>query len=72
MSSARLSQIWYVPFLAGESSLETNDVLQCVFQVNRATGELTLTELAPGVEVEEVQQKTDAKFTIADSLEIME
>lgn len=46
--------------------------VQCVFQVNRATGELTLTELAPGVEVEEVQSKTDAKFTVADTLEIME
>lgn len=45
---------------------------QCVFQVNRATGELTLTELAPGVEVEEVRNKTDAKFTIAGKLEIME
>lgn len=43
-----------------------------MFQVDRATGELTLTELAPGVEVEEVQSKTDAKFAIADTLEIME
>lgn len=43
-----------------------------MFEVNRGTGELTLTELAPGVEVEEVQEKTDAKFKIADSLEIME
>ncbi|KAJ5834233.1 hypothetical protein N7447_000259 [Penicillium robsamsonii] len=40
--------------------------------VDRGTGELTLTELAPGVEVEEVQLKTDAKFQIADTLEIME
>ncbi|CAG8196787.1 unnamed protein product [Penicillium salamii] len=46
--------------------------LQCVFQVDRKTGELTLTELAPGVEVEEVRSKTDAKFTIAKTLEIME
>lgn len=43
-----------------------------MFQVDRATGELTLTELAPGVEVEEVQSKTDAKFAVADTLEIME
>jgi 3-oxoacid CoA-transferase len=43
-----------------------------VFQVDRATGKLTLTELAPGVEVEEVQSKTDAEFAIADTLEIME
>jgi 3-oxoacid CoA-transferase len=40
--------------------------------VDRATGQLTLTELAPGVEVEEVQSKTDAEFSIAESLEIME
>lgn len=72
MSSARLSQIWYVPSVARNLNLRTNSVLQCVFQVNRGTGELTLTELAPGVEVEEVQKKTDAKFIIADSLEIME
>lgn len=48
------------------------DLYQCVFQVNRATGELTLSELAPGVEVDEVRSKTDAKFTIADKLELME
>lgn len=46
--------------------------MQCVFQVNRVTGELTLTELAPGVEIEEVRNKTDAKFTVAEQLEIME
>lgn len=44
----------------------------CVFQVNRKKGELLLTELAPGVEVEEVQSKTGAKFTVADQLELME
>lgn len=31
-----------------------------------------LTELAPGVEVEEVQGKTGAKFSIADELGLME
>ena len=35
-------------------------------------GELTLTELAPGVELEEVQKKTDAKFHIAEDLQSME
>ncbi|KAJ5243498.1 uncharacterized protein N7469_001825 [Penicillium citrinum] len=58
--------------LTGANVVSTIITDLCVFQVNRATGELTLTELAPGVEVEEVQEKTDAKFTIADSLEIME
>lgn len=47
-------------------------MMQCVFQVNRVAGELTLTELAPGVEVEEVRSKTDAKFIVAENLEIME
>lgn len=47
-------------------------VLQCVFQVDREVGGLTLTELAPGVEVEEVKAKTDAKFTVADDLKRME
>lgn len=46
--------------------------LQCVFQVDREAGELTLTELAPGVEVEEVRAKTDAKFKVADDLQRME
>lgn len=48
------------------------DGKQCVFQVDRKTGELTLTELAPGVEVEEVRSKTDAEFKVAETLEIME
>jgi 3-oxoacid CoA-transferase len=40
--------------------------------VDRSKGELLLTELAPGVEVEEVQGKTGAKFTVAEQLELME
>lgn len=35
-------------------------------------GKLTLTELAPGVEVDEVKQKTGAKFDVADNLQKME
>lgn len=31
-----------------------------------------MTELAPGVEVEEVRQKTGAKFAVADNVESME
>ncbi|KAL2833678.1 hypothetical protein BDW59DRAFT_156476 [Aspergillus cavernicola] len=48
------------------------DYRQCVFQVDRQKGELTLTELAPGVEVEEIRQKTEAPFHVADKLEVME
>ena len=33
---------------------------------------MTLTELAPGVEVEEVKQKTGAKFEVAENLGQME
>ncbi|KFH40984.1 Succinyl-CoA:3-ketoacid coenzyme A transferase-like protein [Hapsidospora chrysogenum ATCC 11550] len=44
----------------------------CVFQVDRANGGLTLTELAPGVTVEEVRSKTDASFAVADELKTME
>ncbi|KAM0091260.1 hypothetical protein ACP6JD_005348 [Aspergillus fumigatus] len=40
--------------------------------VNRSKGELLLTELAPGVEVEEVRSKTGASFAVADQLKIME
>ncbi|KAJ5765284.1 3-oxoacid CoA-transferase subunit B [Penicillium odoratum] len=58
--------------LTGANVVSTIITDLCVFQVDRGTGELTLTELAPGVEVEEVRSKTDAKFTVADQLEIME
>ncbi|KAL6251035.1 hypothetical protein RBB50_001243 [Rhinocladiella similis] len=40
----------------------------CVFEVDRSKGTLTLTELAPGVTVEEVKEKTDANFAIAETL----
>ncbi|KAJ5919422.1 hypothetical protein N7466_010365 [Penicillium verhagenii] len=58
--------------LTGANVVSTIITDLCVFQVNRATGELTLTELAPGVEVEEVRSKTDAKFAVAEILEIMD
>jgi len=44
----------------------------CVFEVDRENGVLELTELAPGVDVEEVKRKTGAKFTIADDVKSME
>lgn len=43
-----------------------------MFEVDRENGGLTLTELAPGVDVEEVTSKTDATFAVADQLKIME
>ncbi|OCT51477.1 Succinyl-CoA:3-ketoacid coenzyme A transferase 1, mitochondrial [Cladophialophora carrionii] len=44
----------------------------CVFQVDRVKGTLTLTELADGVTVDEVKQKTGAKFAVAEELGSME
>ncbi|KJK76954.1 Succinyl-CoA:3-ketoacid-coenzyme A transferase [Metarhizium anisopliae BRIP 53293] len=43
----------------------------CVFQVDRDNGGLTLTELAPGVDIEEVRSKTDATFAVAESVKTM-
>jgi 3-oxoacid CoA-transferase len=44
----------------------------CVFDVDRVRGGLTLIELAPGVDVEEVRSKTGAKFAVAENLGSME
>lgn len=44
----------------------------CVFQVDRANGGLTLTELAPGVTVDEIKEKTDAKFEVSKDLLAMD
>lgn len=46
--------------------------MQCVFQVDRTNGGLELTEVAPGVSVDEVKQKTDATFTVSPNLKSME
>ncbi|OJJ35765.1 hypothetical protein ASPWEDRAFT_529821 [Aspergillus wentii DTO 134E9] len=58
--------------LTGANCVSTIITDLCVFQVDRSKGELLLTELAPGVEVEEVQSKTGAKFTVAENLGLME
>ncbi|KAF9884119.1 hypothetical protein FE257_002291 [Aspergillus nanangensis] len=58
--------------LTGANCVSTIITDLCVFQVDRVKGELLLTELAPGVEVEEVMSKTGAKFTVAEHLELME
>uniref|UniRef100_A0A9P3B9E0 Succinyl-CoA:3-ketoacid-coenzyme A transferase n=1 Tax=Aspergillus pseudoviridinutans TaxID=1517512 RepID=A0A9P3B9E0_9EURO len=58
--------------LTGAKCVSTIITELCVFQVNRSKGELLLTELAPGVEVEEVRNKTGANFAIAEQLGIME
>jgi 3-oxoacid CoA-transferase len=43
-----------------------------VFEVNRKRGTLTLTETAPGVSVEEIRKKTDARFEVSPELKEME
>jgi 3-oxoacid CoA-transferase len=41
--------------------------LQCVFDIDRKAGKMTLTELAPGITLEEVKEKTGATFDIAEN-----
>lgn len=43
-----------------------------MFEVDRQKGIMLLTELAPGVEVEEVRRKTAASFEIADEVKVMD
>ncbi|GAB1217062.1 hypothetical protein ATERTT37_006285 [Aspergillus terreus] len=58
--------------LTGANCVSTIITDLCVFQVDRAKGQLLLTELAPGVEVEEVVSKTGPKFSVAEELQLME
>ena len=46
--------------------------LKCVFDVDRKAGKLILQELAPGVTVDEIKEKTGAKFEIAEGLREMQ
>ncbi|ESZ98005.1 succinyl-CoA:3-ketoacid-coenzyme A transferase [Sclerotinia borealis F-4128] len=69
--SAKIVQDCSLP-LTGAKVVSTIITDLCVFEVDRVNGGLTLTELAPGVEVEEVRQKTDAKFEVADVVKSME
>ncbi|OAQ97646.1 hypothetical protein LLEC1_07676 [Akanthomyces lecanii] len=58
--------------LTGARCVSTIITDLCVFQVDRKAGGLTLTELAPGVTVDEIESKTDAKFTVSHDLKEME
>lgn len=44
----------------------------CVFAIDRKAGKMTLTELAPGVTIDEIRARTGAPFEIAESLRTME
>ena len=58
--------------LTGAKVVSTIITDLCVFEVDRTKGTLTLTELAEGVSVEDVQSRTDAKFVVAEDLKSME
>jgi 3-oxoacid CoA-transferase len=69
--SAKIVEKCELP-LTGARVVSTIITDLCVFEVDRARGGLTLTELAPGVDVDEVRSKTGAKFVIASDLKSME
>jgi len=68
--SSKIVQDCSLP-LTGARVVSTIITDLCVFEVDREAGGLTLTELAPGVDVDEVRAKTDAPFTVAKSLRTM-
>ncbi|KAK3486742.1 uncharacterized protein B0T23DRAFT_232908 [Neurospora hispaniola] len=69
--SSKVVQSCSLP-LTGARVVSTIITDLCVFEVDRKKGTLTLTEIAPGVDVEEVRSKTDAVFSVADDLKTME
>ncbi|KAK7518992.1 hypothetical protein IWZ03DRAFT_345733 [Phyllosticta citriasiana] len=69
--SAKVVQNCQLP-LTGAKVVSTIITDMCVFQVDRANGRLELTEVAPGVTVDDVKEKTDATFTVASNLKSME
>ncbi|CAD6447588.1 42a601d5-691b-44df-b84f-f954fb854aae [Sclerotinia trifoliorum] len=69
--SSKIVQDCSLP-LTGAKVVSTIITDLCVFEVDRINGGLTLTELAPGVEIDEVRQKTDAKFEVAKNVKRME
>lgn len=69
--SSKIKQQCTLP-LTGARVVSTIITDLCVFEVDREQGTLALTELAPGVSVEEVRSKTDADFSVVDDLKQME
>lgn len=68
--SSKIVQECKLP-LTGARCVSTIITDLCVFEVDRKNGTLTLTETAPGVSVEEVREKTDAQFEVADDVKNM-
>lgn len=69
--SSKIVQTCALP-LTGARCVSTIITELCVFEVNRRHGILTLTETAPGVTVDMVRDKTEAKFEVAPQLKSME
>ncbi|KAH6644748.1 hypothetical protein C7974DRAFT_430447 [Boeremia exigua] len=69
--SSKIVQQCALP-LTGARCVSTIITDLCVFEVDRVNGGLTLTEVADGVTVEQVREKTDAEFKVADDLKNME
>jgi 3-oxoacid CoA-transferase len=69
--SSKIVQECKLP-LTGAKCVSTIITDLCVFEVNRKHGTLMLTETAPGVSVEDVRAKTDAKFKVAPDVKEME
>ncbi|UNI22517.1 3-oxoacid CoA-transferase [Purpureocillium takamizusanense] len=69
--SSKIVQQCALP-LTGARCVSTIITDLCVFQVDRQNGGLTLTELAPGVSIDEVRSKTEADFKVADDVKTME
>lgn len=58
--------------LTGARCVSTIITDMCVFEVNREKGGLQLTELAPGVSLDDVKAKTAARFSVAENVQTME
>ncbi|KAL5115467.1 hypothetical protein ACEQ8H_006608 [Pleosporales sp. CAS-2024a] len=69
--SSKIVQDCKLP-LTGARCVSTIITDLCVFEVNRHMGTLTLTETAPGVSVDEIREKTDAEFDVAEDLKDMD
>lgn len=69
--SSKIVQECKLP-LTGAKCVSTIITDLCVFEVNRKKGTLTLTETAPGVSVDEIRAKTDAKFEVAPDVKEMD
>lgn len=58
--------------LTGKSCVSTIITELCVFEVDRSGGGgLLLTEVAEGVSVEDVKERTEAQFAVAENLGTM-